>query len=60
MSKRKLTETQTLEQLHRQLFKSHENKHLSGDEESLEQPYVGDIVDSVTTNSAYTDPRFGK
>lgn len=61
MSKRKPTETQTLEQLHRQLFKSREDEHRDrDDEESLEQPHADEVVDSLTTDSAYTESRFGR
>ncbi len=61
MSKRKSTETEKLEQIHQQFFKVREDEcSVRGDEESLEQPYADEVVDSLTTDSAYTGSRFIK
>ena len=61
MSDKKTTIKQTLEQQHGQLFKLiPEQVQKISDNESLEQPYVGEIVDSITTYSVYEKPIFNR
>jgi len=54
MSKRKIDSKQELERQHRKLFKERP-EYLRPDPESLEQPFVGEVVDTFTTDSAYEE-----
>ena len=61
MSNKKTIIKHTLEQQHGQLFKlTQEQVQKISDNESLEQPYVGEIVDSITTYSVYEKPIFNR
>ena len=55
MSKEKQPVEQSLEQMHRRLCKVRPEL-LRPDPESLEQPYAGEVVDTVTTYSVYEEP----
>jgi hypothetical protein len=52
MSTTKPKHNQTLEQKHRHLFKD-SPEYLKPDSESLEQPYAGEVVETITTYSVY-------
>lgn len=53
--KGKRKEIQKLEKLHRKLFKE-EPGLLRPESDSLEQPYAGEVVDTLTTYSVYGEP----
>lgn len=46
---------QSLVQKHRKLFKERP-EFLRPDSESLEQPYAGEVVETITTYSVYGEP----
>jgi len=52
MSTTKQTRNQSLTEAHRKLFKE-QQEFLRQDSDTLEQPYAGEVVDSVTTYSVY-------
>lgn len=55
MSTAKRQQIQSLERKHRKLFKQQPD-YLRPESESLEQPYAGEIVETVTTYSVYGEP----
>jgi hypothetical protein len=55
MSTGKHKVNQGLEEKHRKLFKEQPD-FLRPDSDSLEQPYAGEVVDTVTTYSVYGEP----
>jgi hypothetical protein len=55
MSTVKSKQNHTLEKMHRKLFKE-QPEFLRPESDSLEQPYAGEIVDTVTTYSVYGEP----
>jgi hypothetical protein len=60
MSNRNPIQKQDLEQLHRQLFKNRRDDFPDNEAESLEQPYVDEIVDSITSDSTFAVPKFSQ
>ena len=55
MTTAKDKQIQILEKKHRKLFKE-QPEFLRPDSESLEQPYAGEVVETITTYSVYGEP----
>ena len=55
MSTGKTKRNQELVKKHRQLFKE-QPEFLRPESDSLEQPYAGEVVDTLTTYSVYGEP----
>jgi hypothetical protein len=56
MNRQKQKVNQGLEEAHRKLFKEQPD-FLRPESDSLEQPYAGEVVDTVTTYSVYGEPQ---
>ena len=55
MAAEKAKKIQDLEKLHRKLFKE-QPALVRPESDSLEQPYAGEVVDTLTTYSVYGEP----
>lgn len=61
MSKDERKEIRKLVEQHQKLIKNSQlQRPPLGDSESLEQPYLGEVVDTVTTYSIYEEPIIGR